>query len=375
MTRRARNEGSIRRRPDGRFEARVVDPVSGRRRSLFAKTEAEVLQKLREAHRAIDLGVGLGAARMSCATWFDAWIAGHRPTVKPTTIERYEMLLRVHVTPHIGRVAVQSLTPAHLRKVYAALQESGLGPRTIGHVHRVVHNSLGQAARDGVVARNVAALVSPPRVPTSDVVSLDAAQVRRLLAEADANRLGALFVLAVTTGMREGELLGLPWAAVDLNAGTVRVQRTLVGVRRGQPLYQEPKTASARRTVTLSKTALAALKAHRVKQAEERLAAIGWLNDDLVFTNRIGGELQASHFIRDVWAPIRTAAGVPDSVTFHALRHTAASLSLAAGVPVATVSAMLGHANAGITMRIYAHAIPGTQQLAADAMDRLAAGT
>lgn len=370
VARRAKGEGSLRRRADGRFEVRLFDPVSGKRRSLLARTEEEAVQRLKAAHRTIDDGVALAEGRLTCRVFFENWLISTKQTVRPSTFRRYEQLLRLHATPHIGNLKLRSLTPTHLRTLYVSLQRR-LAPQTVAHVHRVLHSALQQAASDGLIARNVASLVSPPRIPHREMVTLTGGQVAGLTAAAEGHRMAAMFVLAATTGMREGELLGLQWGDCDFTKGTISVRRTLALVRRGNPQYQEPKTASARRKVTLSRTGLAALKAHRACQLAERLESGLWEDRNLVFCDAIGHELDASHFLRDVWAPLRSRAGLPDGFTFHGLRHTAASLSLAAGVPVATVSAMLGHANPSITMRIYAHAVPGTQQLAADAMDRL----
>lgn len=308
------------------------------------------------------------------------------PTLRHTTYERYESLMRCHVVPSIGKVKLRSVTPAHLRKLYADLQKEqaassrpgrkgraakGLAPRTVGHVHRVLHAAFKQAARDGLAVRNVADLVSPPKVPHEERMTLDGEQVRRLLAAADGRRDWGLFVLAVTTGMRLGEILGLRWADIELDSGTLHVRRSLAKVQRGVPLYQEPKTARSRRAVTLSRAAVDGLRRHRVMQNEERLRAIGWEDHGLVFPDSIGRARHGAIFNRDSWSPLRAAAGLPREVRFHDLRHTAASLALAAGVPVTTVSEMLGHASTAITLSVYAHAVPGSQQAAADAMDAL----
>lgn len=254
MKRRARNEGNIRKRDDGRYEPRVVDPDTGRRRSLFAKTEAEALAKLTAARRDIDNGVGLGDARLTLETYLENWLVGVRPTVRPTTYERYESLMRCHVVPVIGKVRLRSVTPAHLRKLYADLQQErtarqrpgrkgraprGLGARTVGHIHRVLHAALKQAARDGLAVRNVSDLVSPPKVPHVERMTLDGEQVRRLLDAAKGSRDSALYVLTVTTGMRLGEVLGLRWADIDLDGAALHVRRSLAKVQKGVPLYQK----------------------------------------------------------------------------------------------------------------------------------------
>lgn len=372
MPRRARNEGNIRKRTDGRYEVRVVDPLSGKRQSIFAKSEAEAVERLKGAHGKSARGEAVIDSRMTCGTYFTAWVQANKD-VRPSTKWRYETLLRRHVTAHIGRVKLAQLSPLHLRTLYASLMEgeAPLSARTVGHVHRVIQVALARAVEDNLIGRNVAAAVKPPAVPSTEMTTLGPEQVKRLIAESEQSRIGAIFVVAATTGMREGELLGLTWGDVDLAGGTVRVRRTLAKIRQGEPVYQEPKTASARRTVSLSNTAIEALKAHRKRQVAERLEAKLWEDRDLVFANKIGREYHAGHFLRDEWTPMRTAAELPDDFKFHGLRHTAASLALSAGVPLTTVSAMLGHASPKVTLGIYGHCVPGTQDLAAAAMDRL----
>jgi integrase len=377
MPRRARNEGNIRKRPDGRYEVRITDPVSGKRRSLFARTEDEAVSRLKAAHRAIDDGSGLADGRVTVEGYFTDWLTGVRPTLRRTTAKRYEQLIRLQIVPHIGKVKLRALTPVHLRKLYATLQtepragrrgKEPLAPRTVGHAHRVIHAALEQAARDGLVGRNVASLVSPPKVPHAEITTLSSAQVRALLTAAQGDNLEALIVLAVTAGLRQGEMLGLKWADIDTDAGTLSVRRSLAPVASGELIFQEPKTARSRRTITLTRAAISALKAHRVRQTEERLRAIGWEHGDMVFPDAIGRPQHPSNVSLD-WRALRDRAGLPASFRFHDLRHTAASLALSAGVPITTVSEMLGHANTAITLAIYAHAVPGSQQAAADAMD------
>ena len=181
-------------------------------------------------------------------------------------------------------------------------------------------------------------------------------------------------MLAATHGLRLGELLALRWSDVDIDKATLHVRRTLARVEKGEALFQPPKTRQSNRVVTLSKTASKALKAHRARQNEQRLAAVGWEDHGLVFPDAIGRPQHASNFHRSSWRPVRDAAALAKGFTFHDLRHTAASLALANGVPVATVAEMLGHAKPSITLAIYTHAIPGSQQQAADTMDRVLAG-
>ncbi|MCA9831523.1 MAG: site-specific integrase [Dehalococcoidia bacterium] len=379
MARRKRNEGLIRRRANGLYEVRVTDPASGKRVSIYSKDEDDAVRELGKAREAIEDGLGLGDARLTLGAYLGTWLQGVKPTVRPTTYKRYEQLVRLQIVPRAGNLRVKSLTPVHLRALYSKLQteprarrkkdSAPLAPRTVGHVHRVLHAALEQAARDGLIARNVASLVSPPKVPYEEMAILTPEQVKRLIATVKGDRHEAMIVLAVTSGMRLGELLGLRWADVDLDEPAVRVVRSLAPVD-GKLVYQEPKTSRSRRTVTLTQTAVVSLKEHRKRQAAEELAAVGWIRNDLVFPTPIGMPQHPATFGAE-WRILRDRAGLPATFRFHDLRHTCASLALAGNVPVPDVSAMLGHANPAITLSIYSHALPGSLKNAADAMDRI----
>ncbi|MDA1256361.1 MAG: tyrosine-type recombinase/integrase, partial [Chloroflexi bacterium] len=289
---------------------------------------------------------------------------------RPATWAHYESLLRVHVLPTLGRLRLARLQPSHLQRLYADRLATGLSPTTVRHVHKVAHIMLERAVRWGAVVRNVARLVDPPSPARRDLPMITAAQASGLLVAAREHRLEALFVVALTTGARMSELLGLTWAAVDLDRGSVTIRATLHWVG-AQARLMEPKTARSRRTIALAPMAVAALRRHRTKQMEESLrVGPGWNNAlDLCFTSEIGEPLRRERVLRREFRPLARDAGLSPSLTFHDLRHIAASLALSHGVPWTLVSEMLGHANVSTTMNVYAHTVPGTQGQVADAME------
>jgi len=374
--RRGQGEGSVVRRKDGRWEARIDRGFAGgkrQRQSVYGKTRREVANKLAAQLKAQQDGVMFVPANQSVETYFADWLDAVRPTIRERTHYRYEQYVRLHIVPTIGTVRLAKLAPQHLRRLYEAKLAEKLSPTTVLHLHRVIHAALNQAARWDLVTRNVADLVDPPRMVRRPMTTLSAEQARTLFATASADRLHALYVLAVTTGMRQGELLALHWRDLDLKAGTAHVRGSLQQMRDGELKIVEPKTLRSRRQVTLTATALHALRRHRTRQAKERLrVGAAWLDDDLVFPNPVGGPMAANHLLRQNFYPLLAKAELP-KIRFHDLRHTAATLLLEGNINTKVVSEMLGHTSVGITMDLYQHVTPTMQQVAADAMDGLLA--
>jgi integrase len=245
----------------------------------------------------------------------------------------------------------------------------GLSAQTVAHARSTLRRALKDAQRDGLLARNAASLARPPRIERRELHPLTAAQVRTLLATTADDPYGPLFALAVATGLRQGELLGLRWQDVDLDARSLVVRRALTRTADGGYGLGEPKTARSRRTVMLSAGAMAALRRQAADQDALREAAgPDWDNrEGLVFTGPLGHALRPAA----VSSAFRTAADhLGFAVRFHDLRHTAATLLLGAGVPLKVVSETLGHSSIAITADVYAHMTPELRREAADAMDR-----
>lgn len=366
--RRGHHEGTIRQRPDGLWEARL-SLVNGKRKSLYGKTRKEVQEKLKSAQRDVDAGLDLSAGRQTVAAYLDKWLdASVRPSVKVKTFEGYESIVRVRVKPHIGRVVLTRLTPLDLQGLYATLEEAGLSNRSIQHTHRALHQALGQAVRWGMIARNSCDGVKAPRPNPSEMRVLNQDQASALLDATRGDRLHALYVLAVSTGMRQGELLGLRWQDVNFDAGKLTVRRALQRQNEAGLVFIEPKTSRSRRTIMLSRRALSATRDHRKRQLQDRLlAGSEWDDQDLVFCNVTGGPLDPSWTRLTFYRALERAALPP--IRFHDLRHTAATLLLTQGVHVKLVSEMLGHATISLTLDTYSHLLPVTHAQAADAMD------
>jgi integrase len=273
-----------------------------------------------------------------------------------------------------GGMRLTRLPPEQLERLYARMLDAGSSARTVRHVHAVLHNALERATKRGRVARNVAQLVDPPAVPRSEKRVLNEDEAQRFLAAIRGDRFEALYLLAISTGMREGELLGLRWQDLDLERGAIQVRQTVAFVKGGGYVFGEPKTAKSRRNVILTAVATAELRRHRMRQAESRLAVgAAWQDLDLVFTNEVGGPVDGSNVLQRHFYPLLARAGLP-RIRFHDLRHTCATLLLGRGVHPKVVSEMLGHSTVAITMDTYSHVLPTMQREAAAALDAALGG-
>lgn len=369
MSRRTNSEGTIYKRSDGRWCA-AVTLDNGKRQAFYGASRGSVQDKLRAARRAIDDGLPVSSDRQKVGTFLTRWLLEvAQPSVRASTYQRYHDLLHLHVIPLLGHVPLAKLSPQDLTALDAKLAER-LAPRTIGHVHRVLHRALRDATNWNLTARNVCDLVRAPKVPHKEMHVLDPEQARILLAAVENDPLEALYVVAIQTGMRQGELLSLKWADLDLDSARLTVNRSVRFITGQGAVESAPKTDSGRRSVLLTPSAVAILRRHKIRQTEQRLQAVAWDDLDLIFANAIGRHIEATNLLRRSWRPLLERAGLP-AIRFHDLRHTCATLLLGQGVPVKVVAEMLGHADAGVTLKVYQHVSETMQTDAAAKMEAL----
>ncbi|MDP9383347.1 MAG: site-specific integrase [Chloroflexota bacterium] len=258
------------------------------------------------------------------------------------------------------------LPPAHVQKLHATMQAQGRARNTVQRAHRVLHNALNRALAWGYIQRNVCTVVHPPTPERNKLRTLTPEQVKALLSAARGGRWDALLSLAIATGMRKGELLGLKWEDVDLETGVLRVQRQLG--RDG--IFSEPKTRLARRGIHLPRSTVAVLREHGLRQVEEkRSVGADWVAAGLVFCTHQGKPLQARNVVRE-FKNLLGRTGLPE-IRFHDLRHTAATLMLLQGVPAKVVQGRLGHSQISLTMDTYSHLLPSMDREAAESLDLL----
>jgi integrase len=364
--------GSIRKRGDTYLVtvSAGVDPVTGKRSRIFrtCPTEDDAERELTNVLRGLDTGTFADPGRLTLAKYLkDQWMPHITTRVRPRTALRYRQLLDLHVIPKIGAVKMAKLRPAHVQAVIDAMLAAGRAPRTVAQGYRTLHAALKQAVRWQLIAVNPADAISPPRAgrPTLHVPDTDT--VARLLVAAQGTRLYLPLALAATTGMRRGEVLGLTWSGVDLDAGLARVKTSLQQVD-GELVFVAPKTDRARRTIALPPATVALLRSHRKEQARRRLLlGAAWADLDLVLEDGDGRPISPDAVSRAFYRLARKI-GRP-GLRFHDLRHAYATTLLIAGVHPKIASEALGHSSVGFTMDVYSHVLPTMQEVAGQAIE------
>ncbi len=373
-------EGSIFQRNDGRWCAQLDLGWEGgkrRRKYVYGATAQEVQDQLLKTRADRAAGLPVAVERQTVEQFLADWLENSiKPSVRPLTHEQYRQHVKLYLAPILGHHRLAKLAPQHVRAFLKQKLTDGLSPRTVQLSLVILRKALGQAVKDGLLGRNVAKLVDGPRVGHFEGKMLSPEQARAFLDAAKGERFEALYTAALAVGLRMGEALGLRWQDVDLDRRILAVSRILERIGRGEGStlqLVEPKTSRSRRTVNLPEAAVKALKAHRVRQLEERLiAGSRWRESGLVFPSRIGTPYEP-HGLHDDFKRLLVEAGLPD-MRFHDLRHSAASLMLAQGIPLRSIQDILGHSSIALTANLYAHVGEQLRREAADAMDAILAG-
>ena len=292
-----------------------------------------------------------------------------KPSVRPWTFEGYEVHVRRHVKPLLGHIPLDKVEPLHIQTLMNRKLREGLSPKSIRYLRGTLRTALSQAQRWGLVARNSAALVDGPRVERYEIRPFTPEEARTFLMNVKGHRLEALYSVALTLGLRQGEALGLRWQDVDLQLGYLRVEKQLQRIE-GKFQLVEPKTAKSRRTIVMPPSITAALRTHRELQAAELRRQGGERNPlDLIFTREDGGPLDGT-VVSHQFHRLLDLAHL-EQRRFHDLRHSCATLLLAQGVPARVVMEILGHSQIALTMNTYAHVIPELRRNAAERMEAL----
>jgi integrase len=356
--RRVKGEGSVYRRKDGRVVGEYED-ANGRKRYITSKTKtkAEMKAALRKLLADRDAGVAYDSEGLTVERYMDKWLDSQRNRIRPSSFKPYEAIVRLHIKPTLGKTKLDKLTALQLETLYRQKLKDSLSARRVRYIHVTIRKALKDAVRLQILSRNVADSATPPRPVKREIKPLSKEQMRLLLDTARGDKLECLYVLAITTGMRQGELLGLQWRDVNLDNGTLRVSRSVY-----DGVISPPKTSAGNRTIKLSKLAVAALKRHRVELAKRRIS-------EWVFPNAKGASIGHQNLHNRSWKPLLKKAGLPHSTRFHDLRHSCITLLLSKGIPVHVVSNMAGHGDPAITLAIYAHVLTGMQGACADGVD------
>src|SRR3990172_6582554 len=333
------------------------------------KREAEV--KLRELLYAVDRGEYVRPTKETVGAFLGRWLGTYAAANVSARTERdYRGIVTRYLLPQIGTIPLPALRPDQVQGLYAALMTRGLSGRTVLHTHRVLSEALSHAVKWQLIARNVCTAVDPPRAERKEMTTLDAAGVSHFFATAESSRYHDVLFVALYTGLRRSEFLGLKWSEIDLERGRISV---VAGLHRlaGRGMVLLPtKTARSRRQISITGEVIDVLRLVRRRQIEQRLASgSAWHQSGFVFTDTSGNPIDPDRVTKEFVRLARLAGLEP--VRLHDLRHTHASLMLQAGVHPKVVSERLGHASVAITMDVYSHVLPGIQEEAAERFARL----
>jgi len=386
MGKRGNGEGGIYRRADGVWCASVDLGYAGgkrRRKVVYGKTRRQVAEKLAAMNQARSSGRPVVDDSRRLGDYLEHWLSEViEPDRKPATAASYRDMVRRHIAPELGHIRLDRLSAMNVRSFLRAkstqtsVRGRPLSARSVRYLHAILRSALSQAVRDDLVSRNVCELVLPPRSEQQPFQGsyLEPDQARALLSAAEDTRFSTLWRLALTSGLRKGELLALQWDDIDLERGLLTVRRT-VSRQAGRGLVEgAPKTAESARTMRLGSGSVEALRQHRELQAVERLrAAQLWKDSGRVFTTPRGTIIDPRNLNRSL-DELCAVARVP-RIRVHDLRHTCATLLLAEGEPLEVIAERLGHSDARVTSQVYAHVLNTLKYRAADRLDAILART
>ena len=373
-TKKANGSGTIRKRADGRWEGKYTlgyDPKTGKliRKSVYGKTQKEVRLALSKIVSEMDSGTYAEPSKMKVSQWLDEWLASYTMNIKPATRSAYEEHIRVHIKPSLGDIPPKQLSTRDIQQLYTnLLKERELSPKTVRNIHGVLHRTLEQAKLLGYIRVNPADAAFTPRVEKKQVETLDAEDIGKFLAAIRGTKYEYPLFVAVFTGLRQGELLGLTWDCGDFEHGMLLINKQHNRVKGDTEFRFASLKNDKARVLTVADEVIDVLKLQKQRQKSWAAAlGNGWENpDNLVFTTEFGRYIN-NKILYQNFKRIAKKLGKPD-LRFHDLRHTYAVNSLRAGDDIKTLQENLGHATASFTLSTYAHATPGMKRESAKRM-------
>jgi integrase len=386
---RGNGEGSIYKRSDGRWCGAITvgrnENGTFKKRVIYGKNRNEVAEKMSKELHDIQISMYVEPNKITMEQWLETWLYEYKKSsVRPTTFESYEYIVRVHINPKIGRLYLKDLKAEQLQKLYnekfskgRSDGKGGLSSRTVRYIHILIHEALDQAVMNNLISKNVSEFTKLPMQKKAEMRVLTAEEQQKFLNALDDERLRASFILALGSGVRLGELLALRWKDVDFNKGIISINRTVKRTKtfdneenKSVLLIQEPKTKSGKRQIPLPASVITELKEHRKLQLQERLlAGLLYIDNDLLFSTEIGKLLEPSNFIRKFKSLIKKAG--LENVNFHALRHSYATRLLEENEHPKVVQELLGHSDIKLTLNTYSHVMPEIKIAAANKIDHL----
>lgn len=359
-SKRGNGEGSIyQRKSNGRWEGSITLP-DGSRKVFYGKKRAEVAEKINAAIADQRRGMLPTTSSATVQEYIEPWLEDvHKSTIKLSTYNHYEKLVRLYIVPGLGRIKLQSLTPQQVQTFYSKKLKEGLSPKSINNIHGLLHKALSNAVKWNILPRNICDAVTPPRLRRKEKTVLAPEQAHVLLQNIKNHRLEALLTLALVTGMRCGELLALRWSDIDLTNCSLQVKRTVSYIKGHGRVESEPKTEKSRRQIMLPLLVIEVLIRHKASQDEQRSKTESWADKDLIFTNAEGDYMGVTT-MRDAFNRVLKEAGLPH-IRFHDLRHSAATILLSRGTHPKIVQEILGHSQISMTLDVYSHVLPSMQ--------------
>lgn len=363
--RRSKGDGSISRRKSGGWRGYVTLP-SGIRKYFYGKTRSAVAEQMRLFRIRLERGGPAHEDKRTVAQYLEWWIADQRAHIAPSTWRSYEAKIRLHISPMLGEIRLTRLSPLDVRGLITAKVQHPYSSKQVNHIHDVLHAALEDACRMEIVTRNVASLVETPRIVATERRALTVEQAEKLLQVLNGDRMLPLFRTLLTLGLRPGEGLGLRWQAIDFEAMTIRIEKTLQRIE-GQWVLRDPKTRASKQTLPLPRFLADVLLAHRDRQqAEREIVGEHWEDWDLVFPRPHGAPTwysEAGRYLQKMCEK----AGVP-VVTLHELRHSTPSILLALGVDQRVIMQILRHSTIVLTANLYTHV---ADPLVREALDKI----
>ena len=374
----AQGAGTIRKRADGRWEARFTtgfDPASGKQvqKSIYGKTQKEVREKLAQITTELDDGTYMEPTKDTVEEWLDTWLETYvKYSVKPYTLYAYQRNCDNYIKPMLGKIRLAALNAPQIQRFYnGLLTEKELSPKTVRNIHGVFHKALEQAVKLGMIRSNPTNLCDLPKVRRKEIHPMEQEEITAFLKAIEGCKYELVYRVTLFTGMRQGEILGLTWDCVDFQHNALYVNKQLQKTKKVGGQYALAPTKSGRsRMITVAPSVMNLLKKQKSQQAQMRLlAGKAWNNSlDLVFTNELGGHL--SHFTVYIhFKRIVKELGMPEE-RFHDLRHSFAVASIESGDDIKTVQSNLGHATASFTLDVYGHISQKMRQQSADRMEQ-----
>ncbi len=375
----AQGNGSIRKRSDGRWEARYTvgrDPKTGKQiqKSVYGNSQNDVLKKLQKVCVEISDGIYAEPSKMTVEEWNNIWLDQYNNNVKEFTYKSYETHLRIHINPELGNVKLANLTAPDIQKFYNQLTKGSettkpLSAKTVKNIHGIIHKSLRQAVLLGYIKNNPSEVVNLPRVEKPKIKPLVDDNVVLFLNAIKGHKYENVFIVTLFTGMRQGEILGLTWDCVDFEKGVIIVEKQLIREKKKNGIYKfAPLKNDQTRTIIAAPSILDLLK--EIKQTDDykRNKFEEWNSEKFVFTDQSGIHLKHMTVFSNFKAVVRKL-GLPD-IRFHDLRHSYAVISLENGDSIKSVQENLGHATASFTLSTYAHVSETMKKDSAERMDK-----